>query len=214
MVGKELVPTRALPATTGRRRAIEAIATRLPSPTRYVPAIRGVGARIWHWVSPRPIDDYLRCEEECLARTGMHVIVPIRSAVQGLVGLPVSIALGAVLGMVAPGVWWLQALLWVAAISHPGYMTYLVLLWRADRLVVTDERIVRVSGLFTAHVEAQPLFRVTGYEYTQTFLGRLLDYGTFRIETGGRHDEGALRELVPYVPHPRRVWLAIGGDGA
>jgi hypothetical protein len=51
-----------------------------------------------------------------------------------------------------------------------------------------------------------PLLRVTDMKYEQSALGRLLNYGTFILESAGQ--EQALRE-VKHLPNPNELYLRV-----
>jgi hypothetical protein len=76
-----------------------------------------------------------------------------------------------------------------------------------------------VGGLITRRVGMMPLPRVTDMAYTQSPLGRILNYGTFVLESAGQ--DQALREIKP-LPRPGDLYLLFcqemyepaGGEGA
>jgi membrane protein YdbS with pleckstrin-like domain len=79
--------------------------------------------------------------------------------------------------------------------------------WYWTRFVITDKRLMFSEGVFTRRVGMVPLLRVTEMDYTQTALGRLLDYATFRIDsTSSRRNR--LRRIVD-LPHPNELYLRI-----
>jgi membrane protein YdbS with pleckstrin-like domain len=78
--------------------------------------------------------------------------------------------------------------------------------WYYDRFILTNKRIMKVSGMFSRTVAMMPLLRVTDMKYEQTPLGRLLHYGTFVLESAGQ--EQALRE-VKHLPNPNELYLRI-----
>jgi hypothetical protein len=51
-----------------------------------------------------------------------------------------------------------------------------------------------------------PLLRVTDMKYVQSPLGRMLNYGTFELESAGQ--EQALRK-VDNLPNPNELYLRI-----
>ena len=76
-----------------------------------------------------------------------------------------------------------------------------VLLWlvlkrlreRYTSYVVTNVRIMRISGVFARRVHSIPWVRVTDLTYHQTLAGRLFGYATLYIESA--NEEGGLRNL-------------------
>jgi membrane protein YdbS with pleckstrin-like domain len=77
----------------------------------------------------------------------------------------------------------------------------LVLLWlvlkrlreRYTSYVVTNVRIMRISGVFARRAHSIPWVRVTDLTYEQTLVGRMLGYATLHIESA--NEEGGLRDL-------------------
>lgn len=65
---------------------------------------------------------------------------------------------------------------------------------RYTSYVITNVRIMRVSGVVTRRVHSIPWMRVTDLTFDQTWLGRMLGYATLHIESA--NEEGGLRDLA------------------
>ena len=78
--------------------------------------------------------------------------------------------------------------------------------WYYDRFILTNKRIMAVSGMVTRTVAMMPLLRVTDMKYEQSALGRVLGYGTFVVESAGQ--DQALR-TVKHLPNPNELYLRI-----
>jgi membrane protein YdbS with pleckstrin-like domain len=65
---------------------------------------------------------------------------------------------------------------------------------RYTSYVITNVRIMRVSGILTRKVHSIPWMRVTDLTFDQSWLGRMLGYATLHIESA--NEEGGLRDLV------------------
>jgi membrane protein YdbS with pleckstrin-like domain len=78
--------------------------------------------------------------------------------------------------------------------------------WWFDRFILTNKRVMLVGGIITRKVAMMPLLRVTDMKYVQSPLGRLLNYGTFELESAGQ--EQALRK-VENLPNPNELYLRI-----
>ena len=78
--------------------------------------------------------------------------------------------------------------------------------WHFERFILTNKRVMVVHGIITRHVAMMPLERVTDMKYEQTPLGRILNYGTFVLESAGQ--DQALRE-VPHLPNPNELYLRV-----
>ncbi len=78
--------------------------------------------------------------------------------------------------------------------------------WAVDYFVVTSHRIILTSGLVTRKVAMMPLAKVTDMTFQRSFLGRLLGYGTFILESAGQ-DQALSR--VDYIPYPEQLYLEV-----
>ncbi|MGA8114661.1 MAG: PH domain-containing protein [Actinocatenispora sp.] len=92
---------------------------------------------------------------------------------------------------------WVLSLVWVS---------WQVFDWFVDRFILTNKRVMLISGLVTRKVAMMPLLRVTDMKYQQSPLGRMLNYGTFVLESAGQ--DQALRE-VPHLPNPNELYLRV-----
>jgi membrane protein YdbS with pleckstrin-like domain len=91
--------------------------------------------------------------------------------------------------------------LWAVLLCFVGYK---LMDWYYDRFVLTNKRVMVVGGIVTRRVGMMPLARVTDMAYLQSPLGRILNYGTFVLESAGQ--DQALREIKP-LPHPGELYL-------
>jgi membrane protein YdbS with pleckstrin-like domain len=78
--------------------------------------------------------------------------------------------------------------------------------WYYDRFILTNKRVMVVKGIITRNVAMMPLLRVTDMKYVQSPLGRILNYGTFELESAGQ--DQALRKIVN-LPNPNELYLRI-----
>jgi len=92
---------------------------------------------------------------------------------------------------------WIGVIVWVAV---------RIVDWWYDRFILTNKRVMVVSGVISRNVAMMPLQRVTDMKYVQSALGRLLSYGTFELESAGQ--DQALRS-IPYLPSPNDLYLRI-----
>lgn len=111
--------------------------------------------------------------------------------------------LGGVLSNADPIVLRVILLLWVLLLL---WVMWGVADWYYDRFVLTNKRIMEVSGIVTRKVAMMPLGRVTDMAYNQTVLGRMLNYGTFIVESAGQ--DQALREIST-LPRPNALYLLM-----
>jgi uncharacterized membrane protein YdbT with pleckstrin-like domain len=57
----------------------------------------------------------------------------------------------------------------------------------ADEFVVTQRRVLRKVGLMARDIEQAPLDKIQDISVDQTFVGRVLGYGTVRLETASEN---------------------------
>jgi membrane protein YdbS with pleckstrin-like domain len=87
-----------------------------------------------------------------------------------------------------------------------GWVLWDVAEWYYDRFILTNKRVMVISGIIARKVAMLPLARVTDMKYTQSPLGRILGYGTFEIESAGQ--DQALRK-VSNLPNPTDLYLQV-----
>jgi hypothetical protein len=97
-------------------------------------------------------------------------------------------------------------LLWLAALAVTARLGWKIAEWSTDRFVVTERRVLLVSGLLTRRVAMMPLRKVTDMTYERSVPGRLLGYGAFVMESAGQ--EQALHR-VDYLPSPEALYLDV-----
>jgi membrane protein YdbS with pleckstrin-like domain len=94
-------------------------------------------------------------------------------------------------------------LLWAAVMV---WVIWRVADWYFDRFILTNKRVMVVKGLITRNVGMMPLLRVTDMKYVQSPMGRILNYGTFELESAGQ--DQALSK-IKNLPNPNELYLRI-----
>ncbi|MER7275623.1 PH domain-containing protein [Dactylosporangium sp. NPDC000244] len=131
----------------------------------------------------------------------------IQLAKEGLIAIFATIAMGYIAGWLtkhnqeqlrtAVVVIWALVVLWCA---------WKVADWWYDRFILTNKRVMVVSGIFTRNVAMMPLQRVTDMKYVQSLTGRMFGYGHFELESAGQ--DQALRN-IRNLPNPNELYLRI-----
>lgn len=81
-----------------------------------------------------------------------------------------------------------------------GWLAEDVADWYTDRLVVTDKRIYRRHGVFTQHSPSISLMAIAYIDAAVPPFGRLLRYGTLRLDSAAQRDAPLSRfDLIPDV---------------
>jgi uncharacterized membrane protein YdbT with pleckstrin-like domain len=86
------------------------------------------------------------------------------------------------------------------------WFLWFVLDWYFEQLVVTNRRVLLVTGVLNRKVGVMPLIKVTDLTFEQPLQGRWLGYGTFIIESAGQ-DQALSR--IAYVPRPLHRYRQI-----
>lgn len=171
-------------------------------------------------VVPPPIDDYLMPGEGVVVAVRQHPVVLFWRVALLLLGLAGALALTAgVTG--GSGFGWVIWLLYLVLLAWAGWR---IIDWRRTYFVITENRLMLVTGVFSRQIGMMPLGKVTDMRLELTPLGRALGYGQFVVESAGQ--EQALRN-VRFVPYPRALYQEIlamifpgkssagsGGDGS
>jgi len=88
------------------------------------------------------------------------------------------------------------------------WFAWQVLDWRIERFMVTNRRVLLISGILTRNVAIMPLMKVTDLTYQQSPLGRVLGYGSFILESAGQQQ--ALSR-VDFLPQPAKRYHQVSG---
>jgi uncharacterized membrane protein YdbT with pleckstrin-like domain len=132
-------------------------------------------------------------------RHSIYLSTPISVAVFATLGL------GGLAGFMAGVPWVLPVsiVVWVLVMVYAGWR---IVYWHFYRFILTNKRIMLIQGVIARNVAMMPLLRVTDMKYVQTPMGRMLNYGTFIIESAGQ--DQALRE-IDYLPQPNDIYLWV-----
>jgi hypothetical protein len=77
--------------------------------------------------------------------------------------------------------------------------------WRNEHYIITDRRVIQVSGLLGKHTIDSSLNMINDLVLNQTLFGRMLNYGDMEIVTG--NDVGA--DLLEHVADPLAFKRAV-----
>jgi len=141
-------------------------------------------------------------------RHPIHLSTPIS------VGIIATIVLGGLAGFMAgftdqaafAGAGWVAPLAIVAWVGVMAWVGWRIASWHFFRFILTNKRVMLVKGIIARDVAMMPLLRVTDMKYEQSPVGRMLNYGTFVIESAGQ--DQALRE-IEYLPNPNDLYLRV-----
>lgn len=152
---------------------------------------------------PASINKYLLPHE--------HQVITVRRHPAVLIG-PIALLLGGVLAALILGSTMLSHVkdagwvLLIACVILALYLAYRTWEWSEDYFVVTSDRMLQASGVFTRKIAMMPLVKVTDMSFKRDTLGRMLGYGEFILESAGQ--DQALRN-IDHVPYPDQLYLEI-----
>jgi membrane protein YdbS with pleckstrin-like domain len=140
-----------------------------------------------------------------------HQVITVRKHPAVLLG-PIALALAAVLAALVLGTTVLRhvhgaviVLVVVCGVLLLN-LAYRTWEWSEDYFVVTSDRMLQASGVFTRKIAMMPLVKVTDMSFKRSTTGRMLGYGSFILESAGQ--DQALR-TIDHVPYPEQLYLEI-----
>jgi hypothetical protein len=154
---------------------------------------------------PVAVSRYLLPNERQMATVRMHPAKLLGVGSQTLGGLIVACLLSAVL---RHDDHLIIAIIWIAWAVLLIRLIFRAIGWAVDYFVITTERLLLTTGLFTRKVSMMPLSKVTDMSFQRSFGGRLLGYGELIVESAGQNQ--AL-DHVPYMPYPEQLYLLVCG---
>jgi uncharacterized membrane protein YdbT with pleckstrin-like domain len=95
---------------------------------------------------------------------------------------------------------------WIAWLVLFARMIWKAIDWAVTFIVVTPQRMLLTSGVLFRKVAMMPLAKVTDMSFHRSFLGRLLGFGEFILESAGQ--DRALTN-IDYIPYPEQLYLAV-----
>ncbi len=156
-------------------------------------------------VGPRS-ENYLSPDERRVFRARPKWVAMVKPIViaTGLL-IPLK-ALMLLVDLAGPGVWLITTLLWYAQVAVLFWLIYEMLWWWYDILMVTDKRLMRVTGVFDTHLDEMPIDKITDRSVHQSWVGHWLGYSHTRIESAGQRQS---LEYLNYVADPWAFYEAV-----
>jgi uncharacterized membrane protein YdbT with pleckstrin-like domain len=154
---------------------------------------------------PASVYKYLLPHERQVITVRFHPAVLIRSVTEILAGLAVAIL---VTMTIAHGNSTVILIIWLAWLVLAARFMANLFLWLESYFVITTQRLLLATGIFTRTVNMLPLTKVTDMSFRRSALGRLLGYGEFIVESAGL--DQALRR-IDHLPYPEQLYLEVCG---
>lgn len=154
---------------------------------------------------PPVIAKYLLPHERQVITVRLHPAVLIRPVAEALGGLAVAAVLSALIakgnGAVLLVIWLAWLVLFLRLVMH-------VWEWWDNHFVVTSQRLLLATGVFTKKVNMMPLGKVTDMSFQRSPMGQILGYGEFIVESAGK--DQALSH-IDHLPYPEQLYLEVCG---
>jgi len=152
---------------------------------------------------PADVDRYLLPHEQEVITVRKHPAVLLAPVAWAAIGLILAAVLSDTLLRHQSGLTWIIWAIWGLVFLR---FLWAALNWAVDYFVVTSHRFILTSGLFSRKVAMMPLAKVTDMTFQRSFLGRMLGYGTFILESAGQ--DQAL-STVDHIPYPEQLYLEV-----
>ena len=152
---------------------------------------------------PADVDRYLLPHEQEVITVRKHLAVMLAPVVWAVVGLILAAVLTDTLLRHDSALTWIIWAIWGLVFLR---FLWAALNWSVDYFVVISHRFIETSGLFSRRVAMMPLVKVTDMTFERSFLGRMLGYGTFILESAGQ--DQALSK-VDFIPYPEQLYLEV-----
>jgi uncharacterized membrane protein YdbT with pleckstrin-like domain len=154
---------------------------------------------------PASVYKHLLPHERQVITVRFHPAVLIRPVVEVLGGLAIAILISRT---IAHGNDTAILITWLAWLVLVGRLLISIFLWLESYFIVTSQRILLMTGIFTRTVNMMPLSKVTDMSFRRSATGRVLGYGEFVVESAGQ--DQALR-TVDHLPYPEQLYLEVCG---
>ena len=152
---------------------------------------------------PAAVNKYLLPHEHQVITVRKHPAVLIGPIAILLAGVLIAVVLSTTLLRHSHQAILILVLIVVCLFLYLGYRTWE---WAEDYFVVTSDRMLQASGVFTRKIAMMPLVKVTDMSFQRSTLGRLLGFGEFILESAGQ--DQALRN-IDHVPYPEQLYLEV-----
>ena len=148
---------------------------------------------------------YMAVDERAFMQVRRHPWVLARSFLVALAAMIGATVVGFVLSP-ENGSDVIDTLVGLVAVFFALKFVYSLWEWWDHRVLVTNQRIIEISGVITRRVASMPLTKVTDMTYQRSILGRLLGYGDLVLESAGQKQ--AL-EHIDHIPDPDLFYRTV-----
>lgn len=152
-----------------------------------------------------PPGHYLLPNERRVLRTRRHWAILLPNIALTVVVVVCLVGMNALVSGSGSAVSFVHTVLWYVEVFAVLRLAVVVADWWDDLIMVTDERVLNITGLIASDMTDTPISKITDRKIQHSFLGNLLGYGTVIIESAGHKSLQRLR----FVPEPMTFYEAI-----
>jgi uncharacterized membrane protein YdbT with pleckstrin-like domain len=154
---------------------------------------------------PVSVYKYLLPHERQVITVRFHPAVLLRPVTEVLGGLAIAILISMT---IAHGNITVILIVWLVWLVLAARFMINFFLWLESYFIITTQRLLLATGIFTRTVNMLPLSKVTDMSFRRSAAGRLLGYGEFIVESAGL--DQAMRR-VDHLPYPEQLYLEVCG---
>src|SRR5918996_2645033 len=103
----------------------------------------------------------------------------------------------------------IQILALVVLLGALAYIGIKVWAWRNQEYLITTRRVIKAEGIFNKQMGDSSLEKVNDARLTQSWVGRIFDYGTLDILTASEAAEIGLLNDFPMIAEPVKFKVAM-----
>jgi len=142
------------------------------------------------------LESLLSENEKILRVARQHWFILVSTIILEIVLILVILALGITLGVLFPLFAWLIAGVGAILLLIPIVtMVRDILNWLYRQFIVTNRRVMQISGIFNKNVTDSSLEKVNDVKMVQSALGRIFDYGDIEILTASELGVNLFRRI-------------------
>ena len=142
------------------------------------------------------IESLLGDREEILLLAHQHWIVLARALLIEIITILIVIAVAFVAAIALPDYSAIIAIIGFIVLTIPvATMTIDILNWSNRQFVITNRRVIQISGIFNKNVTDSSLEKVNDVKMVQTAFGRLFGYGDIEILTASELGVNLFRRI-------------------
>jgi membrane protein YdbS with pleckstrin-like domain len=97
----------------------------------------------------------------------------------------------------------------LALLVSLAYIGLKIWSWRNQEFLITNRRVIKAQGIFNKEMGDSSLEKVNDARLTQSWLGRIFDYGTLDIMTASESAETGLLNDFPMLAEPVKFKVAM-----